>query len=239
MQTTMAQNSNNCQNCGYLYPSGEQEDQREFRELIQYYIRTIGLIIRACIFCEEQYRADGLRYHKTQLDVRQDDELKGWYGMTDATANASRLPNLDAYIQQLLRLLSDAEHVPSCSSAHELYHKVTDELAPAVGAAHATLENHAEVFKAIENKVKEAEQASHQLIHRQLGTSWWTSVFDFNSGRYTVNKDAPEWAIFCNWVLSLPESRRSLKVGRNIEQIATELLLLDGDRFKEREEMFF
>ncbi|KAG9186225.1 hypothetical protein G6011_02781 [Alternaria panax] len=218
-----------CQQCTSIHPALEELVTKHTRTGIQDIVGRADRLLQVCNQMEDRYRDAGIAFHKTERAARHawENDTGEW---AHHYANLEKAFLLDRYedifapledmTKRLTKLRTKAQHVPSAASASQLMVALRHELLPPMEALLTE-------FKTFKYFISRLKMDAHALrtFNRQfyqvndlgIRCAWYDPVVDIINNKRTVRNRSGECTLFADWVYSLPEAQRALKVQAGLD----------------------
>ena len=153
--------------------------------------------------------------------------LNAAFGLREPSHYTRTFQNLETLIARLSDLRSRAQHVPSTITLENLKHIVDMELLPSHTERLGDVRSMQTKWLELQNlaiRLSHISRARYERLKNRLRIPWSDRVFNIILAKQTVRSEGIEWEHFCNWVACLPETRKSMEGGTQLEDIARRML---------------
>jgi hypothetical protein len=227
--------------CSYCpQPSSDPgQDKLDCRKAFDDLEAQFDALFKLCAGYEDDYRDVGLHYHSSQLAARrtphlpQDalNKLKQFFETSRVEAYNVIFGELHDIIQTAANLRDTHLHRYHGSTT-DIYHRAFRVVLPGL----LELANRLEAFATeIRDRVRDARvlsiisKARYETDARGRRHGWSLPIG--HDGSPTPRNKGEEWRTYRAWVWSLPETQRSVELGRMLDEIALNMLYLSVEEF--------
>jgi hypothetical protein len=243
-----------CKFCTSIAGRDQVQNLHDAHACLKHFEDAIDRALAAVKNIEDEYRRGAKVYHKSQYAARShpdftEDErsrTKAFFETSSVEDYRAVFANLTEMMRGLINLR--AMHVVYSDSAEEIYHSIVEEIEPTLLKLNAQLtaikleflDRFDDANKVLDIGYCILDQEKRAHAHEfdkhwknTYGNEWSCKVserygepdkYGFKSSRDLPRSMDHEWEIYCSWVSSLPETQRTIGIGRTLKDIALSLL---------------
>jgi hypothetical protein len=231
-----------CQQCSKIAPEDAARVCLEVKQHLKFLEGSINEYLSHSLELEDQYRKAAIRYHCTQMSARRPDvfpeasldHFEELFECNDSEWYNSIFFPLDTMMAKLTDLRD--KYVRYHGTVTELYHRVYVDFKPTYESLiHGFLlpfsEELNDVFENA-NKLYIISRKCHETNWQGRRIAWHDSYVTGPMGPLEPRVMGEEWEAFLGWVGCLPETRRAVENGRQVSEIALDLLFNAPEGFE-------
>ncbi|KAF2134750.1 hypothetical protein P153DRAFT_380561 [Dothidotthia symphoricarpi CBS 119687] len=222
-----------CEKCAKIPAADAEQAVQNVRKAFRRRKELINAIYNLCDRAEDQYRSIGISYHSTQQGARHPDHFPAErLNRLKQAFEISSIEEYDAVFAHWKKIVDDLTHISRThfrrsGTAEELWHRLNIELEPAFDKTYQDYIRAQDGLQDLNKDVNELLNVSIRFNYTDnMGLRYmWC---DPTGTDHTPRRQGQEWATYCAWISSLPETQRSVG-SRTVDEIALELLYASPD----------